>query len=177
MRTPSTSKHEIYQRFSVFVGYCCLPGPGSTTLVSWFVDISFCAARSWISGHHHVKLPKRLFVKRSERRLGKTLHKQGWQFPTKKLFRRRRNRWNNWFVPAEFLLFRGTENSRNSVLNHSAEEKTTRNSVPWNKNISNHFEFCSEPFRGRDNNSKFRSEACLRRQHAVNSVCWSRIFL
>ncbi len=41
----------------------------------WFVDISFCAARSWISGHHHVKLPKRLFVKRSERRLGKTLHK------------------------------------------------------------------------------------------------------
>ncbi len=32
---------------------------------------------------------------------------------------------------------RGTKieaNSRNSVQNHSAEEKTTRNSVPWNKN-------------------------------------------
>ncbi len=75
----------------------------------------------------------------------------------KKLFRGRRNRGNNWFVPAEFRLFRGTENfrnavpnrsteekmlailyhgtkleanARNSVLNHSAEEKTTWNSVP-----------------------------------------------
>jgi hypothetical protein len=44
-------------------------------------------------------------------------------------------------------------NARNSVPNHSAEEKTTRNSVPRNKNISRHMEFCSEPFRGRDNNS------------------------
>jgi hypothetical protein len=30
---------------------------------------------------------------------------------------------NNWFVPAEFRLFCGTENSRNSIPNHSAEEK------------------------------------------------------
>ncbi len=83
---------------------------------------------------------------------------------------------------AEFRLFRGTENFRNSVPNRSAEEKNawnsvpwnkirgkrsefhsepreiTRNSVPWNKNISKHLIFCSEPFRGRDNNSKFRSE-------------------
>jgi hypothetical protein len=33
------------------------------------------------------------------------------------------------FVPAEFRLFRGTENSRNSVPNHSAEEKNVWNSV------------------------------------------------
>jgi hypothetical protein len=40
----------------------------------------------------------------------------------KKLFRGRRNRRNNWFVPAEFRLFRGTEKSRNSVPNHAAEK-------------------------------------------------------
>jgi hypothetical protein len=77
------------------------------------------------------------------------------------------------------ILYHGTKldaNARNSVLNHSAEENTTRNSVPWNKNISKYLEFCSEPFRGRDNYSEFRSEACLGRKHAVNSVCWSRIF-
>ncbi len=63
------------------------------------------------------------------------------------------------------ILYRGTKieaNSRNSVLNHSVEEKTTRNSVPWNKNRSKLLEF--------------RSEACLGRKHAVNSVWWSRIF-
>jgi hypothetical protein len=75
----------------------------------------------------------------------------GWPFPTKNLFPGGRNRRNNWFVPADFRLFRGTEtlgipfrtvpqrrrlleilyhgtkieaNSRNSVLNHSAEQKT-----------------------------------------------------
>jgi hypothetical protein len=37
-------------------------------------------------------------------------------------------------------------------------------------------EFCSEPFRGRDNKSEFRSEACLGLKHAVNYVCWSRLF-
>jgi hypothetical protein len=67
-------------------------------------------------------------------------------------------------------------NSRNFILNHSVEEKTTRNSVLWNKNISKHLEFCSESFRRRDNNSEFRSEACLGRKRAVNSVCWGRIF-
>ncbi len=102
--------------------------------------------------------------------------KQGWQFPTKKLFRGRQNRRNNWFVQAEFRLFRGTENSRNSVPNRFAEEKNAHNSVPWNKIRSKRSEFRSEPFRGRDNNSEFRSEACLGRKHAVNSVCWSRIF-
>jgi hypothetical protein len=54
----------------------------------------------------------------------------------KKLFHGRRNRWNSWFVQAEFWLFRGTENSRNFVPNCSAEEKNVRNSVAWNKNIS-----------------------------------------
>ncbi len=44
---------------------------------------------------------------------------QGWQFPTKKLIRGKQNGQNNWFVPAEFRLFRGTGNSRNSVPNHS----------------------------------------------------------
>ncbi len=41
----------------------------------------------------------------------------GWQFPTKKLFRGRRNRRKNWFIPMEFRLFRGTQKSRNSVPN------------------------------------------------------------
>jgi hypothetical protein len=62
------------------------------------------------------------------------------------------------------ILYHGTKleanarNSRNSILNHSVEEKTTWNSVLWNKNISKHLEFCSESFSGRDNNSEFRSE-------------------
>jgi hypothetical protein len=78
------------------------------------------------------------------------------------------------------ILYHGTKldaNARNPVLNYFAEEKTTRNSVLWNKNISKHLEFCSKPFRGRKNSSEFRSEACLGRKHAVNSVCWSRIFV
>ncbi len=45
-------------------------------------------------------------------------------------------------------------NFRYSVPNPSAEEKTTRNSVPWNKNRSKLLEFRSEPFRGRKNNSE-----------------------
>jgi hypothetical protein len=49
------------------------------------------------------------------------------------------------------------KNSRNSVPNPSAEEKTTRNFVPWNKNRSKLTEFRSEPFSGRENNSEFRS--------------------
>ncbi len=66
------------------------------------------------------------------------------------------------------ILYHGTKleaNARNSVLNHSAEEKTTRNSVWWNKNVIKHLEFCSEPFRGRDNDSEYRSE------HAVVERC------
>ncbi len=55
-------------------------------------------------------------------------------------------------------------------------KETTWNSVPWNKNISKHLEFCSEPFRERDNISEFRNYACLGRKQAVNSVCWSMIF-
>jgi hypothetical protein len=43
--------------------------------------------------------------------------------------------------------FRGTENSRNSVPDRSAEEKNARNSVPWKKIEANSLEF--------------RSEACL----------------
>jgi hypothetical protein len=40
--------------------------------------------------------------------------------------------------------------SQHSVPNPSAEEKTTRNSVPWIKNKSSLSEFRSEPFRGRE---------------------------
>jgi hypothetical protein len=39
-------------------------------------------------------------------------------------------------------------NSRNSVPNPSAEETTSRNSVPWNRNRSKLSEFPSEPFSG-----------------------------
>jgi hypothetical protein len=49
--------------------------------------------------------------------------------------------------------FRGTKleaSSRNFLPNSSAEEKTTRNSVPWTKNRSKLSEFRSEPFRGRE---------------------------
>jgi hypothetical protein len=61
--------------------------------------------------------------------------------------------------------FRGTKfdaNTWNSVPNHSAEEKTTWNFVPWNKNRSKLSEFCSEAFCGQ--------------KHTLNSVCWIRIF-
>ncbi len=80
----------------------------------------------------------------------------------KKLFRGRRNRQNNWFVRL-FRLFRGTEKSRKSVPNLSAEEKTTRNSIPQNKNRSKHLEYCSEPFRSdiRLKNIYFRQETVL----------------
>jgi hypothetical protein len=37
-------------------------------------------------------------------------------------------------------------NSHNSVPNPSAEEKTTQNFVPWNKNRNKLSECCSEPF-------------------------------
>jgi hypothetical protein len=82
---------------------------------------------------------------------------QGYVFPTKKLFRGRRNRRNNWFVPAEFRLFRGTEISRNSIPNHSAEEKNARNFVLWNKNRSKVSEFRYETLRRKENNLEFRS--------------------
>ena len=42
------------------------------------------------------------------------------------------------------------EYSQNSLPNPSAEEKTTRNSVPWKKYRSKLSEFRSEPFRGRE---------------------------
>ncbi len=105
---------------------------------------------------------------------------QSKEFPIKK-FHGRWNRRNIWLFPTEFRLFRGTETSQNSVPNPSAEEKTTRNSVPWNKNrsklsnsVPNPFpedkttqnsvpwnknrskllEFRSKPFRGRENISE-----------------------
>jgi hypothetical protein len=45
--------------------------------------------------------------------------------------------------------------------------KTTQNSVPWNKNWSKHLKFCSEPFRGRENNSKFRPKIEVNSQNSV----------
>jgi hypothetical protein len=44
-------------------------------------------------------------------------------------------------ILAAFRLFRGTEISRNSVPNHSVEEKNAWNSVQWNKNRSRLLEF------------------------------------
>ncbi len=73
-------------------------------------------------------------------------------FRQKKLFHGRRNRRNNWFVPAEFRLYRGTENSRNSVPYRLAEEKKARNKIE--SKLSG---FRSKPFRGRETNSEFRS--------------------
>ncbi len=113
---------------------------------------------------------------------------------TKKLFRGRQNRRNNWFVLAESGCSAEQKTlDRNSVPKHSAEEKTTRNCVPWNKNRRKHLKFCSKPFRGRETNSEFRSElqwnknrsnlsefrseACIGEKKAVNSVCWSRFFI
>ncbi len=46
---------------------------------------------------------------------------------------------------------------RNSIMNHSTEEKKARNFVPWNKNRRKLSEFRSKPFRGRETNSEFRS--------------------
>ncbi len=52
-------------------------------------------------------------------------------------FRGRRKRRNKWLIPTGFRLFRvWTENFPNSVPNPSAEEKTTRKPVLWNKNRS-----------------------------------------
>jgi hypothetical protein len=81
-------------------------------------------------------------------------------FRQKKLFRGRLYRRNNYcLVTAEFRLFRGTEKSRNSVPNRSAQEKNARNSVPWNKKIEATLEI---PFR-----------SCIGRKYFV---CRSRIF-
>jgi hypothetical protein len=47
------------------------------------------------------------------------------------------------------ILYRGTKieaNSRNFVPNHSAEEKTTQNSFPWNKNSSQRRNFVLKHF-------------------------------
>jgi hypothetical protein len=100
--------------------------------------------------------------------------KLGLAISDKKLFRGRRNRRKNWFVPAEFQLFRGTENSRNSVPNHSAEEKNTRNFVTWNKNRSKLSEFCSEPFRGTENSRNSVPNRSAEEKNARNSVPWEK---
>ncbi len=102
----------------------------------------------------------------------------------KKKFRGRRNWRNKWLFPTEFRLFRGTEilgipfgtlprkrkqlgilsrrpkieaNSRNSLPNPSAEEKITRDSVPWNWNRSKLSELPSKSFSRRENSSEFCS--------------------
>ncbi len=87
------------------------------------------------------------------------------------------------------ILYRGAKikaNSRDSILNHSTEVKTNRNSVPiicteynvrscnsaWNKNRRKHLEFCSEPFRGKKTtrNSVPRSKNTRRKANSPNSV-------
>jgi hypothetical protein len=58
------------------------------------------------------------------------------------------------------------EYSQDSLPNPSAEEKTTRNFVPWKKNKRKLSEFRSEPFRGRETCSTQNSAA----QNFNNSV-------
>ncbi len=48
-------------------------------------------------------------------------------------------------ISVGILAVQGTENSRNSVPNPSAE-KTTRNSVPWDTNLSKLSEFVPNHF-------------------------------
>jgi hypothetical protein len=59
---------------------------------------------------------------------------------------------------------------RNSVPNPSVEEKTTRNSVPLNKNRSELSEFPSEHFSGRENNSEFLSVDTKIEEYSQNSL-------
>ncbi len=104
----------------------------------------------------------------------------GWEFPTKNNSAEYGiDETNSSFIPRRFWLFRGTENSRNSIANHSAVEKKAWNSVLWNKKRSKLSEFCSEPFREREKCSAFRSvEQKLKqtigtfrgRKHALDSV-------
>ncbi len=95
----------------------------------------------------------------------------------------------NRFDPAEFRLFCGIENSWNSVLNYSAEEKNARNSVLWNKNRSKLSEFRSElsaeekttwnsfPWnKNRSKLSEFRSKAFFQTKIRCNYVWGSRNF-
>jgi hypothetical protein len=48
--------------------------------------------------------------------------------------------------------------SRNSVPNPSAEEKTSRNSVPWNKNRGTSLGMISESFRNCDRRDRHKYE-------------------
>ncbi len=66
----------------------------------------------------------------------------------------------------EFWLLHGTENSRNSIPNHSAEKKNTRNSliIEQKKNFQKIF---SGTFRGREYSSEFRSVEQIYKQTFV----------
>jgi hypothetical protein len=59
---------------------------------------------------------------------------------------------------------------RNSAPNPSAEEKTTRNSVPLNKNRSELLEFPSEHFSGRENNWEFLPVDTKIEEYSQNSL-------
>ncbi len=92
----------------------------------------------------------------------------------KKIIQRKSELQNKWLFPTEFLLFRGTENSRNSVSNPSAKEKTTRNSIPWNRNRSKFSEFLSESFRGRENNTEQNAAAAVYESTHFENSCRDR---
>ncbi len=62
----------------------------------------------------------------------------------------------------QFCTMEQKANSRNSVLNHSTEEKTTQNYVPWNKKRSKHFrEFRSEEQKMEANSRNFVPKVSL----------------
>jgi hypothetical protein len=79
-------------------------------------------------------------------------------------------------IPAYY----GTENSQNSDLKHSAEEKNAQNSVPWNKNRNKLSEFRSEPFRGRKIKPEFPSVELRYKQTLgipLRTIPWKRKLL
>ncbi len=75
--------------------------------------------------------------------------------------------------------FRGTiieANSWNSLpfQSPSAEEKTTRHSLLWSKNISKFSEFLSKQFRGRENDSEQNAAAAVSDSYPIESSCLGR---
>jgi hypothetical protein len=61
-------------------------------------------------------------------------------FLRKKLFRETRNRRKFVFIPSKFCLFCRTEKARNSIPNHSVEEKNTLKLIPNHRDKDKHLD-------------------------------------
>jgi hypothetical protein len=92
------------------------------------------------------------------------------QFPTKKLFRGRRNRGNNWFAPAESGCSGEQKTLGIPFRTIPQRRKNARNSVPWNKNRSKLSEFRSEPFRGTENSWNSVPNSSTEEKNARNYI-------